>query len=131
MLVEAWRELPPDGALPDGLIGEQKAGGFRAVVFARPDQVLIQSRQGGDLTPAFRDIASVAAGLAWAGRALRAGGPLPASGRQGLLEASKPTACALGTGCRSWLRVGCMAGAHPRRLRYPRSELFTSRYKTG
>ncbi|MER6160340.1 hypothetical protein ABT147_33110 [Streptomyces sp. NPDC001868] len=63
MLAETWRALPPEGALPGGLIAEQKADGFRAVLFARPGQVLIQSRRGSDLTPAFPDIAAAASGL--------------------------------------------------------------------
>ncbi|MER7496364.1 ATP-dependent DNA ligase [Streptomyces pharetrae] len=63
MLAEARRELPPDGALPGGLVMEAKSDGFRALLFARPDGVLVQSRQGADLTPAFPDIAAAAAGL--------------------------------------------------------------------
>ena len=61
MLAESRRELPPDGALPGILQFEQKADGFRAVVFARADLVRVQSRQGTDLTPAFPDIAQAAA----------------------------------------------------------------------
>ncbi|MEV8597624.1 ATP-dependent DNA ligase [Streptomyces sp. NPDC052012] len=63
MLAEAWRTLPPEGALPGGLAMEQKADGFRAIVFAQPDRVLVQSRRGADLTPAFPDIAAAAARL--------------------------------------------------------------------
>ncbi|MFD7303722.1 ATP-dependent DNA ligase [Streptomyces pharetrae] len=63
MLAEARRELPPDGALPGGLVMEAKSHGFRALLFARPDGVLVQSRQGADLTPAFPDIAAAGAGL--------------------------------------------------------------------
>ncbi|WP_318275390.1 ATP-dependent DNA ligase [Streptomyces pharetrae] len=63
MLAEARRELPPDGALPGGLVMEAKSDGFRALLFARPDGVLVQSRQGADLTPAFPDIAAAGAGL--------------------------------------------------------------------
>ncbi|MER7496425.1 ATP-dependent DNA ligase [Streptomyces pharetrae] len=42
---------------------EAKSDGFRALLFARPDGALVQSRQGADLTPAFPDIATAAAGL--------------------------------------------------------------------
>ncbi|MFI9149499.1 ATP-dependent DNA ligase [Streptomyces sp. NPDC053367] len=63
MLAEARRELPPDGSLPGGLVMEAKSDGFRALLFARPDGVLVQSRQGADLTSAFPDIAAAAAGL--------------------------------------------------------------------
>ncbi|WP_286259691.1 hypothetical protein [Streptomyces graminofaciens] len=63
MLAEARRVLPPEGALPGGLVAEQKADGFRALVFARPGSVLIQSRRGSDLTPAFPDIAAAALAL--------------------------------------------------------------------
>ncbi|WP_318275661.1 ATP-dependent DNA ligase [Streptomyces pharetrae] len=63
MLAEARRELPPEGALPGGLVMEAKSDGFRALLFPRPDGVLVQSRQGADLTPAFPDIAAAVAGL--------------------------------------------------------------------
>ncbi|MEV6809687.1 ATP-dependent DNA ligase [Streptomyces sp. NPDC051132] len=63
MLAEARRELPPDRALPGGLVMEAKSDGFRALLFARPDGVLMQSRNGANLTPAFPDIAAAAAGL--------------------------------------------------------------------
>ncbi|MFE6993553.1 ATP-dependent DNA ligase, partial [Streptomyces pharetrae] len=63
MLAEARRELPPEGALPGGLVMEVKSDGFRALLFPRPDGVLVQSRQGADLTPAFPDIAAAVAGL--------------------------------------------------------------------
>lgn len=111
------------------LIGEQKADGFRAVIFARPDQVLIQSRQGGDLTPAFLDIASAAAGLGGKGLAsrwatARIGTPGPTRG----IQAHRVR---LGNGLPFLASGGVMAGAHPRRLRYLRSELFTRRYKIG
>ncbi|WP_330358348.1 ATP-dependent DNA ligase [Streptomyces chartreusis] len=61
MLAESRQELPPDGALPGTLQFEQKADGFRAIVFARADLVQVQSRQGTDLTPAFPGIAHAAA----------------------------------------------------------------------
>lgn len=63
MLAGSRRELPPDGALPGTLQFEQKADGFRAIVFARADLVRVQSRQGMDLTPAFPDIARAVARL--------------------------------------------------------------------
>ncbi|MER5297120.1 hypothetical protein ABT382_34625 [Streptomyces pharetrae] len=63
MLAEARRELPPEGALPGGLVMEAKSDGFRALLCPRPDGVLVQSRQGADLTPAFPDIAAAAAEL--------------------------------------------------------------------
>ncbi len=63
MLAEARRVLPPEGALPGGLVAEQKADGFRALLFTRPGHALIQSRRGSDLTGAFPDIAVAAAGL--------------------------------------------------------------------
>ncbi|MEH0663883.1 hypothetical protein QA860_40630 [Streptomyces stelliscabiei] len=53
----------PEGALPGGLVAEQKADGFRALLFTRPGHALIQSRRGSDLTGAFPDIAVAAAGL--------------------------------------------------------------------
>jgi ATP-dependent DNA ligase len=53
MLAEARRELPPDGALPGQLIMEAKPDGIRSILFARPGLVMVQSRQGGDLTGAF------------------------------------------------------------------------------
>lgn len=60
MLAEARRQLPPADALPGGIVAEQKPDGFRAIVFARSDLVMVQSRQGTDLTPAFPDIARAA-----------------------------------------------------------------------
>ncbi|MDX2514571.1 MULTISPECIES: ATP-dependent DNA ligase [Streptomyces] len=63
MLAEARRQLPPDGALPGEWIAEQKADGFRAILFARPGLVMVQSRQGADLTPAFPEIAAAATAL--------------------------------------------------------------------
>ncbi|MFF1407525.1 hypothetical protein [Streptomyces sp. NPDC058294] len=51
MLVEAWSVLPPERALPGGLVMEQKPDGYRALLFARPDHVFLQSRNGADLTP--------------------------------------------------------------------------------
>lgn len=63
MLAEARRQLPPDGALPGGLVMEAKSDGFRSLVFARPDGVMVQSRRGADLTPAFPDIAAASSGL--------------------------------------------------------------------
>jgi ATP-dependent DNA ligase len=63
MLAEARRRLPSANALPGGIIAEQKPDGFRAVVFARGDLVMVQSRQGTDLTSAFPDIAPAAKAL--------------------------------------------------------------------
>ncbi|MFC9646311.1 hypothetical protein ACFTZF_48980 [Streptomyces mirabilis] len=60
MLAEARRQLPPDGTRPWEWTAEQKADGFRAILFARSGQVLLQSRRGNDLTPAFPDIAAEA-----------------------------------------------------------------------
>ncbi|MFM9540079.1 ATP-dependent DNA ligase [Streptomyces turgidiscabies] len=83
MLAEARRVLPPDGTLPGGWIAEQKADGFRAILFARPGHVLIQSRRGASLTPAFPDIAAAAAGLVGVGQSLVLDGELvvPHGGR--------------------------------------------------
>lgn len=63
MLAEARRQLPPDEALPRNWFAEQKPDGFRAILFARPGLVMVQSRQGADLTSAFPDIAAAATGL--------------------------------------------------------------------
>ncbi|WP_236054595.1 ATP-dependent DNA ligase [Streptomyces musisoli] len=63
MLAEAWPALPPERALPGGLVYEQKADGYRAVVFARPGHAYIQSRRGGDLTLAFPDLAAAVLAL--------------------------------------------------------------------
>ncbi|WP_078532519.1 ATP-dependent DNA ligase [Streptomyces hokutonensis] len=63
MLAEARRQMPPDGALPGQMITEAKADGFRAILFARPGLVMLQSRQGSDLTSAFPDIAAAATRL--------------------------------------------------------------------
>ncbi|MFH8620114.1 hypothetical protein ACH4E8_34235 [Streptomyces sp. NPDC017979] len=63
MLAEARRQLPPDEALPRDWIAEQKSDGFRAILFARPDLAMVQSRQGSDLTGAFPDLATTAEGL--------------------------------------------------------------------
>ncbi|MGW0582664.1 ATP-dependent DNA ligase [Streptomyces sp. NPDC002920] len=63
MLAEARRELPPDRALPGHLVAEQKPDGFRAVLFARGDRVMLQSRNGADLTDAFPEIAAAASAL--------------------------------------------------------------------
>lgn len=63
MLAEARRELPRDGLLPGRLVAEQKPDGFRAVLFARPGMVMLQSRNGADLTPAFPEIAAAASAL--------------------------------------------------------------------
>ena len=63
MLAKARRVLPPEGALPGGLVMEQKSDGFRAIVFARSGCVLVHSRHGADLTPAFPQIASLVSTL--------------------------------------------------------------------
>lgn len=60
MLAEARRQLPPDGTRPWEWTAEQKTDGFRAILFARSGQVLLQSRRGNDLSPAFPDIAAEA-----------------------------------------------------------------------
>ncbi|MFF9090816.1 ATP-dependent DNA ligase [Streptomyces sp. NPDC014991] len=63
MLAEARRQLPPDAALPRNWVAEQKPDGFRAILFARPDLVMLQSRQGANLIGAFPDIAAAAGEL--------------------------------------------------------------------
>ncbi|MGV9290998.1 ATP-dependent DNA ligase [Streptomyces sp. NPDC003719] len=63
MLAEARSELPPARALPGGLAFEQKPDGYRALLFAGPAGVFLQSRNGASLTAAFPEIAA-------AGRAL-------------------------------------------------------------
>ncbi|MFE6523738.1 hypothetical protein [Streptomyces sp. NPDC057794] len=63
MLAEARRQLPPDQALPRDWTAEQKPDGFRVILFARPGLVVLQSRQGADLTGAFPDIAAAASAL--------------------------------------------------------------------
>ncbi|MFJ5212792.1 ATP-dependent DNA ligase [Streptomyces nigra] len=63
MLAEARRELPPHRSLPGNLVAEQKPDGFRVVLFARPGLVMVQSRRGADLTPAFPEIATAASAL--------------------------------------------------------------------
>jgi ATP-dependent DNA ligase len=63
MLAEAWSVLPPERALPGGLAFEQKPDGYRALLFARPGHVFLQSRNGADLTPAFPDLAAAALAL--------------------------------------------------------------------
>ncbi|MGW8700113.1 ATP-dependent DNA ligase [Streptomyces eurythermus] len=63
MLAEARWQLPPANALPGGIVAEQKPDGFRAIVFARRDLVMVQSRQGADLSRAFPDIARAARAL--------------------------------------------------------------------
>ncbi|MFF4714495.1 hypothetical protein ACFY2V_24280 [Streptomyces eurythermus] len=63
MLAHARRQLPSANALPGGVVAEQKPDGFRAIVFARRDLVLVQSRQGTDLTSAFPDVARAARDL--------------------------------------------------------------------
>ncbi|MFJ1607030.1 ATP-dependent DNA ligase [Streptomyces sp. NPDC088253] len=63
MLAEAHRALPADNTLPGYLVAEQKPDGFRAVLFARVGQVMLQSRHGRDLTPAFPEIAAAASVL--------------------------------------------------------------------
>ncbi|MFF0092699.1 ATP-dependent DNA ligase [Streptomyces canus] len=60
MLADSRRELPSDRALPGHLVAEQKPDGFRAVLFARTDRVMLQSRKGADLTSAFPEIAAAA-----------------------------------------------------------------------
>ncbi|WP_307042661.1 ATP-dependent DNA ligase [Streptomyces achromogenes] len=63
MLAEARRQLPPEQALPRDWTAEQKPDGFRAILFARPGLIMLQSRQGADLTGAFPDIAAAASEL--------------------------------------------------------------------
>jgi ATP-dependent DNA ligase len=64
MLAEARSELPPERALPGGLVFEQKPHGYRTVLFAGPGRAHLQSRNGADLSGAFPEISV-------AGRALR------------------------------------------------------------
>ncbi|MGW6060356.1 hypothetical protein [Streptomyces sp. NPDC055189] len=52
--------------MPGGWTADQKADGFRALLFARPGHVLLQSRRGIDLTPAFPDLGEP--GIRWCGR---------------------------------------------------------------
>ncbi|MEU5257034.1 ATP-dependent DNA ligase [Streptomyces longwoodensis] len=63
MLAEARRELPRDRALPGYLVAEQKPDGFRAVLFAQAGRVMLQSRNGANMTPVFPEIAAAAAAL--------------------------------------------------------------------
>jgi ATP-dependent DNA ligase len=63
MLAEAGRAWHRDGMLPGHLVPEQKPDGFRCILFARRGLVLVQSRQGADLTPAFPDIAAAATAM--------------------------------------------------------------------
>lgn len=63
MLAEARRELPREGLLPGSMVAEQKPDGFRALLFARPGLVMLQSRNGADLTLAFPEIAAAASAL--------------------------------------------------------------------
>ncbi|MEU3558257.1 ATP-dependent DNA ligase [Streptomyces fragilis] len=63
MLAVARDELPRDAALPGGLAYEQKADGYRALLFAGPGRAHLQSRNGSDLTPAFPDLAAAARAL--------------------------------------------------------------------
>ncbi|WP_335756172.1 ATP-dependent DNA ligase [Streptomyces alboflavus] len=55
--------LPAAGTLPGDLVMEQKVDGFRAIAFVRQGSLYLQSRRGGDLRPAFPDIALAAAEL--------------------------------------------------------------------
>lgn len=58
MLAEARPALPHATALPGGLTFEQKPDGYRTLLYATPDGIHLQSRNGADLTPAFPDIAT-------------------------------------------------------------------------
>lgn len=49
--------------MPQNWTAEQKADGFRAILFARPGLVMLQSRRGADVTGAFPDIAAAATEL--------------------------------------------------------------------
>ncbi|NYV73166.1 ATP-dependent DNA ligase, partial [Streptomyces sp. UH6] len=60
MLAEARPALPRDAALPGGLAFEQKADGYRALLFAGPGRAFLQSRNGADLTGSFPDLAAAA-----------------------------------------------------------------------
>ncbi|MEU3553391.1 ATP-dependent DNA ligase [Streptomyces fragilis] len=62
MLAAAGDGLPRDAAL-GGLAYEQKADGYRALVFAGPGRAHLQSRNGSDLTPAFPDLAAATRAL--------------------------------------------------------------------
>jgi ATP-dependent DNA ligase len=64
MLAEARSELPPERALPGGLVFEQKPDGYRTLLFASPGRAHLQSRNGADLSGAFPKISV-------AGRVLR------------------------------------------------------------
>jgi hypothetical protein len=61
MPAEARGPGPHGATLPGHLVAEQKPDGLCRIPFARPDLVMLQSRQGADLTPAPRDIAAAAA----------------------------------------------------------------------
>ncbi|WP_327740630.1 ATP-dependent DNA ligase [Streptomyces nojiriensis] len=60
MLARSVATLPPPGARP--MLFEQKADGFRVLVFTGPKPYL-QSRRGADLGPAFPEITRAAAAL--------------------------------------------------------------------
>lgn len=60
MLARSVTTLPPSGPRP--MLFEQKADGFRVLVFTGPEPYL-QSRRGADLRPAFPEIARAAAAL--------------------------------------------------------------------
>ncbi|OLO25979.1 ATP-dependent DNA ligase [Streptomyces sp. MNU77] len=60
MLARSVTALPPAGARP--ALFEQKADGFRTLVFAGPKPFL-QSRRGADLGPAFPELVAAAAAL--------------------------------------------------------------------
>lgn len=60
MLARSVTTLPPPGSRP--ILFEQKADGFRVLVFTGPEPY-VQSRRGADLGPAFPEIARAAAAL--------------------------------------------------------------------
>ncbi|MFE5141309.1 hypothetical protein ACFRDV_27195 [Streptomyces fagopyri] len=54
----------PTSALPPGWAdGEPKRDGFRALLHTDADRVVLRSRHGTEMAPAFPDIAAVAAQL--------------------------------------------------------------------
>ncbi|MEU5958264.1 ATP-dependent DNA ligase [Streptomyces sp. NPDC047525] len=61
MLARSLDRLPAPGALPGGVVLEQKVDGYRAIAFVRRGRLFLQTRRGADLTPAFPDLADAVA----------------------------------------------------------------------
>ncbi|MEJ8654739.1 ATP-dependent DNA ligase [Streptomyces sp. MS1.AVA.3] len=61
MLARSLDRLPTPGALPGGVVLEQKVDGYRAIAFVRRGRLFLQTRRGADLTHAFPDLADAAA----------------------------------------------------------------------